>query len=134
MSKIDLHPKICNLCGGPVIYTDNSIIYGRPYGSGKMYFCTKCGAYVGTHEPRPTEAFGILANREMRDLKTKCHALFDEKLRKERSYIKRRQKRQECYRTLAEQLCIPKEECHFGYFDLNTLKQVYQLLLHDKSV
>lgn len=31
-----MHPNVCNICGGNVIYTDNANIYGRPYGSGKF--------------------------------------------------------------------------------------------------
>ena len=71
--KIDLHPKKCNICGGLVIYTNNNLIYGKSYGSGKCYLCTQCGSYVGTHEPRPTEALGLLADSQMRTLKKKCH-------------------------------------------------------------
>ena len=67
--KIDLHPKKCNICGGLVIYTNNNLICGKSYGSGKCYLCTQCGSYVGTHEPRPTEALGLLADSQMRTLK-----------------------------------------------------------------
>lgn len=77
--KINPNPTKCNLCGGQVIYISNSKIYGREYGSGKYYFCTKCGAYVGTHKPRPEEALGILGNVEMGEMKMKCHKLFDRK-------------------------------------------------------
>ena len=75
---IDLHPRRCNICGGEVIFTSNAKIYGREYGSGKCYLCTRCGAYVGTHEPRPTEALGILADEKMRALKMEAHDLFDQ--------------------------------------------------------
>lgn len=60
------YPKICNICGGKVIYCSNAEIYGVEYGSGKCYLCTKCGAYVGTHKPRPKEALGLLADEQMR--------------------------------------------------------------------
>lgn len=63
---MDLHPTVCNLCGGSVVYTSNAEIYGREYGSGKCYLCTQCGAYVGTHKPRPQEALGLLADERMR--------------------------------------------------------------------
>lgn len=76
--KIDLHPKKCNICGGLVIYTNNNLIYGKSYGSGKCYLCTQCGSYVGTHEPRPTEALGLLADSQMRTLKKKCHIIIDD--------------------------------------------------------
>ena len=63
---IDKYPTVCNLCGGKVIYTSNARIYGKEYGSGKCYLCTNCGAYVGTHKPRPREALGLLADAKMR--------------------------------------------------------------------
>lgn len=74
---MDLHPKICNICGGKVIYVTNDRIYGKKYGSGYCYLCQNCGAYVGTHKPRPKEALGLLANRFMRETKMKCHEIFD---------------------------------------------------------
>ena len=74
---INTHPTKCNICGGRVIYTSNSRIYGREYGSGYCYLCQSCGAYVGTHKPRPREAFGILADERMRNGKKMCHSLFD---------------------------------------------------------
>lgn len=130
---VDLHPTICNICGGPVIFESNSKIYGREYGSGKMYYCTACGAYVGTHEPRPDEALGILGNKEMRDMKMQCHALFDEKWKNERSYKKRHMARRKAYQDLADNLGIPVEECHFGYFDMNMLQKAYAILNSEES-
>lgn len=122
---IDLYPTKCNICGGKVIYTENSTIYGKPYGSGYCYLCTQCGAYVGTHEPRPKEAFGILANKEMRDLKMACHELFD---RKWLGKKKARKKRKDLYRWLSKLMNVPEEYCHFGYFDLEQLKKAYWIL------
>jgi len=126
---IDLQPQKCNLCGGKVEYTTNAEIYGRTYGSGKCYLCRNCKAYVGTHEKRPTEAFGILANDEMRKWKIKCHSLFDG-LWQFKADNKRRQYRSKCYEALAEALNITKEDCHFGYFDLDMLKKAYLILLN----
>lgn len=125
---IDLYPTKCNLCGGSVIYVPNSRIYGREYGSGKCYLCTKCGAYVGTHKPRPREALGILGNFEMRNMKMKCHELFDRKWKNEPTSRKKHIARQKAYRRLAEKLNIPYSECHFGYFDMDTLNKAYEIL------
>ena len=123
--KINLYPKICNLCGGKVIYTSNSAIYGKEYGSGKCYLCTVCGAYVGTHKPRPKEAFGLLANREMRDMKMKCHDLFDKKWKGKNN---RRKARRKAYEELANRLEIPASDCHFGYFDMDLLNKAFDVL------
>jgi len=124
-----IHPKVCNICGGHVIYTSNSAIYnGREFGSGRCYLCTACGAYVGTHVPRPTEALGILADDEMRDMKMKCHKIFDEMWKNESTSRKRHRKRQESYKRMAVALHIPVRECHFGYFDMDMLQNAYEWL------
>lgn len=129
---IDLQPTKCNLCGGKVIYISNSRIYGKEYGSGKCYFCTQCGAYVSTHKPRPQEAMGILANKEMRDMKNKCHELFDQKWKNKPTLKQRKTARKKAYQELADSLHISVDDCHFGYFDFDMLNKVYELLL-DKA-
>lgn len=121
--KINLQPTVCNLCGGKVVFTSNAVIYGKPYGSGKCYLCTQCGAYVGTHAPRPHEAYGILANATMREGKKICHNIFD-------SMWHTRKERQDLYEKLAKEMGIPKEECHFGYFNLSQLQQAYTILIN----
>lgn len=125
---LNLQPTECNICGGTVIYTSNKVIYGKEYGSGRCYYCTNCGAYVGTHKPRPDEAFGLLATKEMRDMKMKCHTLFDEKWKNEPTSKKRYIARRNAYLWLADQLKIPIENCHFGYFDMSMLNKAYQIL------
>ena len=119
--NIDLYPTICNLCGGEVVYISNANIYGKPYGSGYCYFCTKCGGYVGTHKPRPKEAFGIIANSSMRKAKRICHDIFDK-------LWKTRTERQELYKRLADEMGIPFEYCHFGYFNMYQLRLAYTIL------
>ena len=116
-----LRPETCNICGGEVEYIQNKLIYGRPYGSGYCYHCTKCGAYVGTHLVRPKEAFGILSNAEMRAMRRKCHDIFDRLWRTPAE-------RKKCYKWLAKELQIKVENCHFGYFDLDQLKKAYEIL------
>lgn len=124
---MDLKPKKCNICEqNTVIFTSNSIIYGREYGSGKCYYCTNCGAYVGTHKPRPTEAMGILATKEMRDMKMKCHALFDSHWKNEKN---KKDARNNAYKKLAKDMGISVKECHFGWFDIEKLKKAYFILL-----
>ena len=126
---IDLHPTRCNLCGGPVIFTSNKIVYGKEYGSGKCYYCTSCHAYVGTHKPRPTEALGLLANQEMRNARMQCHALFDTFWKSKSNSRQRHIARNKTYQKLADAMQIPREECHFGYFDLPTLQKAYSIML-----
>lgn len=131
---MNLHPTICNLCGGKVIFTSNILVYGKNYGSGKCYYCTNCHAYVGTHVPRPNEALGILSNKEMRNWKMKCHHRFDSFWKRFSSSKKRHSARNRAYKRLAEELGIPVEECHFGWFDLDMLKKAYQVLCNWASI
>ena len=115
---IDLHPKICNLCGGSVEYISNAAVYdGMTYGSGYCYYCRICGAYVGTHRNRPKDALGILADAEMREWKIKCHGVFDNLWQFKNEHT-RRFYRNYYYGELAEALGISKSDCHFGYFDI----------------
>lgn len=116
------NPTECNLCGGNVEYVPNLVIYGKPFGSGFCYRCTQCHAYVGTYRHRPKMAMGILANKQMRKAKMVCHRLFDTKWRNQKQ-------RTACYRRLASELGIKVSECHFGYFDLATMRKAYALIL-----
>ena len=125
---VDLHPTVCNICGGKVIYIDNKEIYGKSYGSGKCYLCTSCGAHVGTHKPRPDEALGLLADERMRKGKKFCHDLFDQLWLNAPKGKKRIQARTNAYAWLAKQMDVPVEECHLGYFDLNQLRKAYVIL------
>ena len=118
---VEKHPAKCNLCGGEVILVTNDKIYGRRYGNGWAYLCTQCRAHVGVHSGKSKNALGILANREMMELRQKCHALFDRRWRSGRERTRQ-------YRLLAEQLGIPTCDCHFGHMDLATLKKAYAIL------
>ena len=141
---IELYPKKCNICGGVVQYIENKNIYGKSYGSGWCYYCKDCGAYVGTHKPRPKEALGILANEEMKKWKMWCHREFDILWKGCKEYIKidgtivkqqkPKYKRNECYKWLSNEMNIPLNECHFGYFDIKQLKRAYAILKNKKPL
>ena len=126
LSPIPLKPTVCNLCGGKVSLIDNSLIYGKSFGSGKCYRCDNCGAYVGTHKPWPDIALGILSNDSMRNGRKYCHAVFDALWQNETK--NRAQKRQALYDWLTEQMGLPRNMGHFGYFNLQQLQQAYQIL------
>ena len=61
----------------------------------------------------------------MRKGKIMCHALFDARWR---GKPKARRKRDALYEWLAGQMGLPLADCHFGYFDLQQLRQAYRLL------
>lgn len=124
--KVDLHPKVCPICGGKVEYIRLRALYGDylKYGekSGFCYHCKNCDATVGTHKKNPTEALGLLANKETRGLRQRNHDMFDKfwKTKKERSVY---------YDKLAKEMGIAPEECHFAWFSKEELEQSYQIML-----
>lgn len=124
--KIDLHPKICPLCGGRVEFVPVTRIYGQnlKFGekSGFCYHCKKCDAIVGTHKNNPTEALGLLANKTIRELRIRNHNMFDK-------FWKNKAQRQECYLKLAKEMELTEEECHFAWFDEKELERSYQIML-----
>lgn len=113
-NEFDVYPEKCNVCKGVVIYADMKAMGITPYQSGKCYYCTNCGAYVGTHQNRPKEALGILANGNVRKLRMECHEEFDKHwvslAGKDRAYYQ-----------LSKELGIPYESCHFGHMNESTL-------------
>ena len=127
---VDEFPTKCSICGGDVIYTTNDNIYGKKYGSGYCYYCTNCGAYVGTHKPYPKKALGLLANSEMRKWKIMCHDLFDSMWKGE---AEQKRIREHLYKKLADELGISVVERHFGWFDLPMLKRAYNVLTNWKN-
>lgn len=113
-------PTVCPFCGHKVMKVSNAIIYGRQYGSGMCYKCTKCDAYVGCHPNG--QPMGTLANKATRDLRMKCHSMFDVvwKIGKlDRNY---------CYEMLAQRLDIPRGQCHFAMFDIPMLNKALEVI------
>jgi hypothetical protein len=100
---------ICPYCGKEAIWCENKEIYGKNYGKSYMcYYCKPCDAYVGCHlnSERP---LGIMANKELRALRIKCHYVFD-KLWKSK-YLKR----WEAYKYLSE--LMKMGDAHIGNFN-----------------
>ena len=84
-----------------------------------VYVCWRCGAYVGTHRNNPKCALGILADNEMRELRKRCHELFDGRWSNGRE-------RTEAYAWLAGQMGL--EKCHFAWMDKEQLKRAVEIL------
>lgn len=122
---VDLHPTVCNLCGGEVILISNALIYGKPRGSGKCYVCTCCGARVGTHIRKSNEAFGILSDKEMRNARMRCHELLDIHWRHKKRKVKYRSA---MYKWLAKKMQIDSKDCHIGCFDMEKLNKAIEIL------
>ena len=116
-------PTICAYCCAKVIFTSNAAIYGKEYGNGRCYKCTRCNAYVGVHTGTKTP-LGRLANEELRSLKMNCHNLFDRAWKGPSKRIERG----DAYKFLAALLNIPAPECHFGWFDKPMLLKCLEIL------
>ena len=120
-------PDDCIYCGAQVIFTSNAEVYGREYGNGKCYRCTKCDSYVGVHDGTNIP-LGRLANKEIRALKVQCHNLFDPAWKGSQKHLRRG----EAYKLLARELGIPAKECHFGWFDKDMLLRCMEILKNPK--
>jgi len=113
--------KSCNLCGSEKLRrTSNAEVYGKVYGNGKCIICDGCGGYVGCHDSG--RSLGLIANKEMRRLKSKCHAMFDP------IWKSRKVSRSHAYVLLAQKLDIEVKDCHFGHFDIDMLNKSISVL------
>jgi len=105
---------ICPYCSKPAVYANSAEIYGRNYG--KVYLCKPCNAYVGVHKGT-TKPKGSLANKELREWRIKAHASFDALWSQGEPF-----NRNGAYQWLANQLSLPRDECHIGMFDVEQCK------------
>lgn len=115
-------PTACNCCSdwetgesssGCIDLVENKEIYGRNYGQWPWaYLCENCGAYVGLH-PFTNIPLGTLADKSMREARKGCKPAFD------RLHETGLMSRGQAYQRLAEKLGIDKNECHFGWFDID---------------
>jgi len=100
---------ICPYCNKEAKFCENKEIYGKNYGKSYMcYYCKDCDAYVGTHN-NTTRPLGRMANKELRNLRMKCHAKFDVLWKS--GYLTRRQ----AYKYLSE--LMEMGSAHIGNFN-----------------
>lgn len=121
---------LCPYCEAPAVLVSGDVIY--PYRSDlrakRFWLCQPCDAYVGCHaapQGDGTVPLGRLANAELRQAKIAAHAAFDPLWHQARP--KRPMKRKAAYTWLAEQLGIPRKQCHIGKFDVEQCKRVVEL-------
>ncbi len=114
-------PEQCNCCGREgVVIKSNAEIYGRAYGEWPwVYICEGCGSYVGMHPftDIPLGTLADLADAATREARKECKAPF------EALHRTGKMTRSDAYQKLADKLGIPKEECHFGWFDAAMCKK-----------
>lgn len=99
----------CPYCNGKAELKDSAIIYnGKSYGN--VWVCEnypQCDSFVGVHKATNLP-LGTLANNELRQLRRKCHDLFD------KLWKSKKMNRQEAYKQLGELMGI--EDPHIGAF------------------
>lgn len=81
------------------------------------YYCKPCDAYVGCHQ-NTEKPLGTLANKELREWRTKAHAHIDP-LWKEKGWS-----RQSVYKYLKKTF---GREIHVGESDIETCKRILQI-------
>ena len=121
--KIDIgvynRGELCPYCDSPTLEVTGHEIYGqgRGYGHIKMYKCSgSCDAYSGSKlEFGVRVAMGSLANKELRELRKKCHKLFDVQWKGNSNEPLARRK---CYIWLQEFTHLPEELAHIGMFNI----------------
>lgn len=111
--------KLCPYCGNDTELVDMSEIYdNRKYKGMNAYRCKPCYAHVGCHKGTAI-SLGRVATYPLRMLKRRAHDHFDP------IWKKKKMTRSEAYEWLSEQLGIPKEYTHIGYFgDLTLIKVI----------
>ena len=111
-------PTICRYCGGKVILTESSRIYGKDYG--KIYLCTTCNAFTGVHK-NSDKPLGTLANSILRTKRKETHQVFD------KFWKEKKMSRTQGYKWLSKQMGLPFKSTHIGYFELEDCEKVIEL-------
>lgn len=110
-------PTACPYCQGSVALVNNRHIYGRECGDWPYaYHCAPCDALVGLH-PDTDIPLGTMANHELRAARVTNKRHFHNFM------AKMGFTRSSAYLWLARSMGIDREECHFGWFDLEACKR-----------
>ena len=121
--NIDIGPynrgELCPYCDSPTLQVTGDEIYGqgRGYGHIKMFKCPgTCDAYSGSKlEYGVRVSMGSLANKQLRELRKKCHKFFDAQWKgKPNEKLARRK----CYVWLQNFTNLPDELAHIGMFNV----------------
>lgn len=112
-------PSSCRFCGCSVVIKTHVEIYGRNYGEWPwVYGCECCDSYVGMH-PFTNIPLGTLADKATRQARNRCKQPFEVIHRD--GYLSRN----DAYKALSEKLGITIDNCHFGWFDIETCEKAY---------
>lgn len=114
----------CQYCKGTATLCDSSAVYKKSYGL--IYLCG-CGARVGAHKnSKKHKPMGILADKELRELRIEFHSLFD-------NTYKNKKDRNKQYKWLSESIGISQKECHGATMENDTIKKAILFLKSEMS-
>lgn len=114
----------CNYCGKEAEWVENKEVYGRNYGKSYMiWLCRDCDAYVGCHN-NTKRTKGLLANKELREVRKKAHALLDPHWRGEFKTMTRA----EAYKRLTKHTGVK----HIGQTTIDEAKSVVGFLTNNR--
>jgi len=101
---------------GKTIYPRMPKLHGQFF-----YLCAPCDAYVGTHRSNQ-EPLGTLANKELRQLRMRCHDLFD------RLWRSGQMSRHDAYDWLRDKMNLSKDDAHIGKFNKELCLKLISLI------
>lgn len=120
---------ICDYCGKPATLRRSSAFLYRGRDYGPVWYCPCVPAWVGCHKGTE-EPLGRLADAELRKAKQAAHRAFDPFWL---AIKPRKAARVNAYAWLARALCLSRENCHIGMFDVATCKRVVLLCRERKT-
>ena len=83
----------------------------------------ECDAFVGVDKRDGKTPLGTMANKELRELRKKCHNDYFDPL-----WNTGKMKRSEAYKFLQVLMKLPKEQAHIAMFDINQCKTLIEKL------
>jgi hypothetical protein len=112
---------ICPYCIKPANLVDSAVVYGTSYG--KMWLCSPCDAYVGTHKDSKQHIpLGRLANAELRRWKIRAHDAFDP------LWKSGEMSRGKAYLLMQDLMGISAGQAHIGEFTVDDCKSLIEKL------
>jgi hypothetical protein len=124
METLSAETLRCPYCGNGVRKTRTTEIYGERYDYGHVLVCLNfpaCDAYVGVHKESGIP-LGTLANKELRFLRSRAHALFDP------LWQRKTMSRTEAYFMLQKILGISEDQAHIGMLDCGQCEKLIKAL------
>ena len=99
-------------------------VYGSGYEHLDLYQCETCLALVGMHtdEENKKAPKGLLADSDTRQMRKRCHEVFDPMWKQERKT------RSEAYKYLSVIMGVPMSMAHFACFDYEMCRRFIELM------